>query len=251
MRVSGIDMMIGVGFLLLGVCVANLVLQQRGAYSSTIALIALVLTVVFYVVGGSWLYQALSFFPMSVPKCPHCQKQGPFSRHFHRDACHGFLCVQCEGYFEVWFGRIPKEHVPSGYAELTVRFPYHFGGYTLLHAEQADRAVTVDESTSPIHGVFELEAGEWEALLMEARTLWPDFTPEEDGYVDPDGLLRMALVDHGVEIELRRSYHHGTNARHLHRFYRLGCRVLASHPSVHWRGFDGEVLELSKVIREF
>lgn len=249
MRLSGIDMMIGIGFLLPGVCLANWALHQREAYSLAVALVAMALTIIAYVVGGSWLYQALRFSPMSVPHCPHCQTQGPFSYHLHRDVCYGFLCAHCEGYFEVWLGKTPQEHVPSGYAELVVRFPYHFGGYALLHSEQLGKVVTADESTPPMKGIFEVGERATEELLLEALNLWPDFITDDAGrYVDSHGLLRFFLTDTGLEVELQRSYHHGVNARQLHRFYRLGCWVRERYPDAVWRGSDGEVLELAAVI---
>ena len=256
MRTSLIDIALDALFLGFGAFAALALADRFPSAAGGILLSTALITLILYLVTGHWFYKRFQMLPRVVPRCPDCGERGPYLILGFRAEARSLLCTQCEGYLEIWPSAPPKEHAPSGYHELRVRFPHHIGGYSVLHREGPQREVVMDLDSPPGIGAFvprELEAPptqeEADEFLAYLQQLWPDLAPDGTGdFVGVGGLVEVQRVETVLQFCFRSTYHRAVEARNIYRLHRCARWVKKRHPDWVWRTPDGTVFELESEI---
>lgn len=132
MRLTLIDLLIWIALAFFGMLMVRWLVPAARFQGPAFVLLQVGAAVVAYVVVASFLYRCMRFWPLLVPKCPHCGKRPSAIEVSGSWPILAMLCGACGGQTEV---RMHKGVVTAGDATapcLQLQWPYFLGWYRRL-----------------------------------------------------------------------------------------------------------------------
>jgi hypothetical protein len=129
MRLTLIDLLIWAAFVFLGLAVARLAIPSGRFPQHVSLLFQFGAAVAAYVVGASFIYRRMLFWPLLSPVCPHCTTRPDAFGITGTWPVLTMSCGSCHGQTELRMYKVDGSHGDSKLPCLQLKWPYFLGWY--------------------------------------------------------------------------------------------------------------------------